>query len=311
MGVEVPVDPDLVPVEGDRGDRLPQVISRWVIVFAAAEEEHVGDRLGARGGLVGAGGQAHRPDEVSQQAHFPAGAGVLGVEGVLRGQYGHEPAGAGRAQGLEDEVVVDRLSGGVVDRVVENDFAERDVADDGIELTVCQAGLGERLGTDVRVRVEVAADGGGDRVQFHPRHARLWWGQADERPGPGAGFEDLTAGEAQRGHRPPEFSGDEWGRVVGVECRAGGILPFLLREQAAQFLPLVGPLVVAGIEDLGQSTPAGPPGQHGLFLLGSQALLFVEGPGQCQGVEVGAEAGPGTGGHARTGARIEPRSGGG
>ena len=117
--VEVGVDLRRLPVQADRGDRLPQIIGRRYAVFAAAQDEQIGHHVGTRRAPMRPGGEPDRAHEVGEHRDLPARAGVLRIHRVLRRQYGDHPARPDEPKGFEDEVVVHRLPGRVVHRVVQ------------------------------------------------------------------------------------------------------------------------------------------------------------------------------------------------
>ena len=230
--VEVGVDLRPLPVQADRSDRLPQLIGRRYAVFAAAQDEQIGHHVGARRAPMRPGGESDRAHEVGEHRHLPARAGVLRIHRVLRRQYGDHPAGSGEPQALENEVIVHRLPGRVVHRVVQAHVGERHVPDRRVERPLGQSGVGERLAAHLGVRVQGAADRRGHRVEFHPGHARLLGGHAEERAQPGAGFQHPAAVEAERGHGPPHLPHDQRVGVVRVDRRARSGIPLFRGEQA-------------------------------------------------------------------------------
>ena len=100
---------------------------------------------------------------------------------------------------------------------------------------------------------------GGDRVNLDPGDSRtgqhVVGHEADEMPQAQRRFEHPALGKSE----PAQgviHGADHAGRgVMGVESSGAGRLQFLRREQLLQLLPLRRPLVIPGIEDLGQSAP--------------------------------------------------------
>ena len=175
---EVAVDDDLpVGVAADAPTVLshPLGIARPVGGVAAAQHEHVGDDLGAGGLLVRGHRQPDRGDQVGHGGDLAARGRVGRVHRVVAGQHRHDAAGAGQREGLDDEVVVQRVVAGVVHLVVQRDFAERDVADDQVEVVARDAGVGEGLLTDVGVRVQVLRRSPRWSGPARPRTGRCPW----------------------------------------------------------------------------------------------------------------------------------------
>jgi len=295
--VEVAIDLQRVAIDRDRGDRLPHVVDRRPVVFAASEDHQVGQHFRAGRAAVRPGRQPDRADEIRQGVHLASRAGVLRVHRVVRGQHRHESTRSGQPEGLEDEVVVHALAGAVVHRVVQDHMREGHVPDHGIEILLGQTRVGERLGPDRRIRVQAAADRGRQWVEFHAGQLGTLRGQADERAGTGAGLQHRTAGEAERRHRPPHLPGDQRIGVVGVEGRASRRIPFRVGQQAAQVAALTPPIDLGGVEHVGDRTPTRPAGQHPLLIGGGRTALVGEHPDQPDRSHVRLEPGlrPGRG----------------
>ena len=116
--IEVGVQAGDGPVDPAGADGLPECGGRFLPGFPAAEDQQVGHGVGAGCFAVRAGGQADGSHEVGQLVHFPAGCRVGAVQGEAGRQHSHHATRAGQFQGLEDEVVVDRVAAGVVAGIV-------------------------------------------------------------------------------------------------------------------------------------------------------------------------------------------------
>lgn len=78
---EVGVEPDDGVVDPARSGQGPAVVTGHAVAFPSAEDEQVGDDLGAGGAAVGPGGQPYGAEQVSQAVHLAAGGGVSPVHG--------------------------------------------------------------------------------------------------------------------------------------------------------------------------------------------------------------------------------------
>jgi hypothetical protein len=197
--------------------------------------------------------------------------------------------------GFDEEVVVDGVALRIVDRVVQDIVAERDVADRGVELAVAESAGLEALGPYLRGRVQVGGDRGGDRVDLDSDEpggvADRVGDQADEVTGPRAGLEHPTAGEPEPVQGVPAGGGDAGVGVVGVEGGRGGGAPLGVGEQRPQLV--ADPGVVSGrggvplVEHGGQRPPAGPAGENLLLAGGGVPVLLSQGAQRAQGGQVG------------------------
>jgi hypothetical protein len=79
---------------------------------------------------------------------------------VLGGEQRDHAAGTGQAEALDDEVVVHPVPAGVVPRIMQRDVGERHVPDGQVEQVSRQAGVGEALGTHLRLRIQGLRDRG-------------------------------------------------------------------------------------------------------------------------------------------------------
>ena len=223
--------------------------------FGAAQDQQVGDGLGAGRAAVRASGQPDGLDQAGQPGHLLPGRRVLGVHRVPAGQDREQAAGLEERQGLDDEVVVHRVAGRVVPPVVQPRGAERDVADHQVEVPFGQPGVGEGLAPDLRVRVQPGRDGGGDRVQLHAEHLRAGRCQADEVPAAAARFQHLAAAEAQRGDVIPDDLGQRGVGVVRVDRGPPRRRVLSLGQELAQLGAGSGELVPVVVEDLRDRSP--------------------------------------------------------
>ena len=155
-------------------------------------------------------------DQVGHGGDLTPRGWVGAVHRVVAGEHGGDAAWAGEREALDDEVVVKAVSAGVVGLVVQRDVAERDVADDQVEVVAREPAVGERLVADLRVRVQVLRDRRGGRVELDAEHcgvllARCVWGEAEEGASAAAGFEHPQRPpldpEAALGQRRPTWPG--------------------------------------------------------------------------------------------------------
>jgi hypothetical protein len=279
--VEVLVDADRAVLVAADEDRLlpPGPVSRDAGRVAAAQQEQVGDHLGAGGAFVCAAGQPDRGDQLGQRGDLAAGRGIGRVHRPVRTQHRDHTAGPGQLQRLDDEVVVHAVPGRVVHLVVQHRLGERHVADAQIEEVGGQPGVGERLRPDLGVRIQRGGDRRGGRVELHtdqpPRGVRR---QAQERAGSAAGFEHPpgAGGEAGLGEHLPHHGRQGGVGVVRVERGAGRGLPTLLVEQLPQLGPFGGELRPGGVEHRGHRAPPGPARQDRLLLRGGRSLFGLD-----------------------------------
>ena len=288
--VEVGVDVDLLPVDEPRGDALPGRVRGLGAGFASTKDEEIRDGFGAGGATVCPSGQAHRAHQVGHVAHLAAGGGVLRVEREPACQHGDEPARARKGEGLDDEVVVQRVPATVVRGAVGRDVGERDVADRGVERCPRKAGVRERLGAHICGRIEPARDGGGERVKRDTGHLGAHRRHAHEWPRAATRLEHAPALEAEALHRRPhgvDVSGVGVVRVDGRAARGGELR---VRQEALQLLPFTRPVVAAFVEHLRDGAPTRPARERGLFIGGSRPLLCIEPTNGLDGGDVRLEA---------------------
>ena len=168
---------------------------------------------------------------------------------------------------------------------MQGDLAERDVADDQVEVVAWDSGVGEGLGPDVGARVEVLGDRRGARVELDTAQRAVLrghdlGGQPDEGAGAAAGLEHahrlpVGAKPAVDDQVPHRLRQGGVG-VVGVEGRLGCGAPFPLVEQLLEFAPFAGELAIGLVEDLRHRAPPRPAGQHRLFLRGRRPVLLLQ-----------------------------------
>ncbi|GAA4102674.1 hypothetical protein GCM10022248_89620 [Nonomuraea soli] len=223
---EVVVDGDLDHVvladDLDAGGGQPVRLDGCAALFAAAEDEHVGDHRGASGLLVGSLGQADRADQVGQGNHLFAHRHVGGrIQRPAGGDDGQQPTGAGQVQAFEDEVVVDAVAVRVVPAVGQGEHAERHVADGQVEGAVGDPGVGEGLVQDARVRIQQGGDLGGRGFEFHADQVGALGGRPEEVAAAAAGLQHAPLGEAEVGDGLPHLPDQGGVGVVGVEDVAG------------------------------------------------------------------------------------------
>lgn len=237
---EVPVDADSGVADLNRGGHLEVRLRTGLGAVAAPQDQQVGHHLGARGAMVGAGGQAHRAQQHGLLGDGPTCCGVLGVEGVSAGEHRDGAPGLGQRQRLEDEVVVHGVPALVMHRVGQAHVGERDVADDAVEGPRREGGVGEGLREDLGLRVEVRCDRGGGRVQLDPGHHRPGRGQAQEGARPTARLEHAATGEPQLAQPRPHRGHVGGVGVVGVDGRPRRGVPLPVAEQCPQLRSLLG-----------------------------------------------------------------------
>ncbi len=297
--LEVGVDPRASGFAGLGVDRLDldggcgpveSVLGGGGTVVAAAEHQHVGDHVGAGLPVECPGGQAHRPDQIPLGDDRGAFLGAAGIGGEHRGDHRDVATGSGQRQRFGDEVVVDRQTVRVVDRVDGREPAERDVADRPGEGVLGGEVAFEAVVADLLRGIQVVRDLRADRLDLDADHAHRLRCGADEVAGPAARLEhQSTIGQSGPRRRPPQFRHHRRVGVVGVEGGLAGLRETLLPEQIEQFGVLVAPLredLRAVVEDLRDRAPAGPPRQHRLLVGGRRSLLLVELAHQTQGGDV-------------------------
>jgi hypothetical protein len=200
--VEVAVDLHQLLPHHPRCDALRRV-DRLGARFAAAEHEKVSDGFGAGSAPMRPDGRRTAPRRIRVAAHLTAGGGVAGVEGVVAGEDSDDPARAGRAQRLQDEVVVQGVPVGIVDRVMQHEVREGDVADRGVEEPVRDLRVREGLRVDRRVRVQQLGDPCGRLVELNARELIARRGESDERAAARSGLEHSTGLQPETCHRVP------------------------------------------------------------------------------------------------------------
>ncbi len=270
----------------------PRAVGGLLVVLAPAEDEQVGDDVGACGVGVGAGRQADRADEVGLVVHGLAVRGVLAVHRVVGREHRDDAAGAGHVDALEDRQVVQRvLAGRVVTAVERLDVAERHVADGQVEGAVGQVDVLQALVEHELVGVEVLADRGGDRVELDADHAGAVGGAAHEGADAAAGLErGALAVVAEVADGLPDRVDHAGVGVVRVQGVLAGCGDLVLVEQLGDRRALLGVLLdVLGVgaeHRLGQRAPAGPAGQDGLLVGGRRPVLGLQGAEGAQGRDV-------------------------
>jgi hypothetical protein len=257
LGVVAPVfvDPRGAAVQAGLERASPLRLGTGCSGVGAAQDQQVGDGLGAGRAAVRAAGQPDGRDQAGQPGHLLPGGGVLGVHRVPAGQHREQAARLEERQGLDDEVVVHRMAGGVMPPVMQPRGAERDVADHQVEMAFRQPGVGEGLTPDLRVRVQPGRDRGGDRVQLHPQHLRAARRQPDEVPAAAARFQHLAAVKPQRSDGVPDDLRQRGVGVVRVDRGPPRRRVVRFREQLVQLGAGSGELVPVVVEDLRDRSP--------------------------------------------------------
>ena len=267
-GIEVSVDLDRLAVDLVRGDGLPQLRGRRLPGLPPAEHEEVGDDLGAGCAAVRAGRQTNSADKVGQVVHLAAGGRVLGIQRVMAAQHRNESAWPGEAQGLDDEVVVQRMVTGIVHGVMQFYLAKGDVADGGVEVAGGESGLGERLGADLCLRIQALCDGRGGLIQLDADHLSASRRHPDEGARTGSRLQHLAGFKSQLLQGRPDFAHEGGVGVVGVDRGASRLRVCTLRQKCFQLGAFVHPIVFGLIEHIRHGAPAGEAGEHVLLLSG-------------------------------------------
>ncbi len=204
--------------EADAFGTLPEILDVAGQVGGGADDRSFGRPL------MRPARQPQGPDQVSQAGDLPASGRVPAVHRVPGGQHRDQAAGPGQAQALDDEMVMDRMASWVVRPVVQHDPAERHIADHQVKAPILRPRLGERLGPDLRPRIQVARDRGGHRIKLHSGQLRRTGRQADEVAAPAPRLQHPPAGKAQRLHRRPHCLDDGRVGVVSVQRVPGSRL---------------------------------------------------------------------------------------
>lgn len=109
---------------------------------------------------------------------------------MLGGEQRDHAAGTGQAEALDDEVVVHPVPAGVVPRIMQRDVGERHVPPMvRVEQVSRQAGVGEALGTHLRLRIQGLRDRGRCRIKLDTDRLYTVRCEADEGAGTTAGLE--------------------------------------------------------------------------------------------------------------------------
>ena len=265
----------LVSGHGDRIGVDPRLVGRAVErLFASAQNEHVGDGLGA--GLAGErrGRQAHCADELGLSREVGAhGLGAF-VERVSAGQQHGDAAGPQRVHRAFDEVVVQGEAGCAAVRgpVVEADVARIGHVADGQVESRMDGAVREVRVEDRGVRVQCGRDARADRIEFHARHVRfdVFGDAGHEIAGAAPGFQHLD-GRGPDVERVPHGL-DHWsGRVVGGQCGGARLRVLIVVEQFADFGVQVGPFGLVG-ECVRASAPSRVSAQRVRLLRGERLV---------------------------------------
>jgi hypothetical protein len=104
---------------------------------------------------------------------------------------------------FDQEMVVDAVACRVVALVMQRHLPERHVADDDIHRALGDARVRERLGANIRLRIEVTRDRGRDRVQLDADALSPFRRCADERAATAPRLEHDTVLKPKRGDRAP------------------------------------------------------------------------------------------------------------
>ena len=252
-------------------------MERRVTVSPPAEHDEVGDDVSAGGGTVGRRGQPDRADEVGQARKVSSGAERSAVECEPRREQRDDAAGTGERHRLHEEVVVDRVAGAVVHRVVEGDLGEGHVPDDEVDRIGEPCGL-EALVPDVGVRVEKPRDASGDGLELDADGGGVEAVRAgrQEDTGAAARFEDPAAVEPQRRDEPPDGRSDRGVGVVRVQGRASSRRQLRGGEQRRELVAQPPPRGIAPVERVRKRTPPCPSRQDATVVASRDPCVGVE-----------------------------------
>jgi hypothetical protein len=259
-------------------------------LVAAPEDQKVRHHRRARGALVRAGRQTDRADQLALLRHLHTGGLAAPAMAVHRQRRRHDrdqAATTGQVQGLEDEMVVDRVATLVVHQVGHLVPAEWHIADRRIEGAVGGAGVTERLVPDLGVRVEGLRDARGDRVDLDTGHVRAVGRVADEVADAGSGLQHTAGVEPEVGQGRPHLLHDLRVGVVRVQRVRARVGPLGIGQQLTQ--PLRERLelrIRLRLEDLGDRTPPGVPGEFLLLGPGRGTVLVLEAAQDLDGGDV-------------------------
>ena len=156
MGVEVAVDGNLDPLDGERVDPEPGGVgvSGRLVGSSFSEEDDVGDNLRSLT-LEGIRRQADGPQEVGPLGEGLPHRAVLLVEREVRGHEGEHPAGLQAVERLREEIVVEGVS---LPTVFQFHVRKGRIADDGVEGPLGEPRVPEALDADLVLRVKGPGD---------------------------------------------------------------------------------------------------------------------------------------------------------
>ena len=283
----------------------PRLVGRQAQWFVALLEDHdVRHYAGAGVFLKSARRQANRRDQLGLARQRGTDAGRLLVHGAVGRDAHHQAAGANLIQRLQEKVIVQERTQGVVAAVGNDGVLEWPVADHHVIEVVRRLGLLVAHHLDVRVRVQASGHGAGQAVQLDPRQlaAALDVGRhhAEEVADAHGWLQHAATTEAHALDHIPHGHHGGWVGVVGVGNGALGRFPFVLPQVVAQpLVALLPPLLGHGLgpgaleQLLPKRTPAGVTGQRALFFCGGLALALAQRVQQLDGCHVLVETGYG------------------
>lgn len=167
----------------------------------------------------------------------------------------------------------------LIGRIVDGIVAERDVADDGVEIPVRKRRFLKAFGEYPRIRVELPCDPGGDEVKLNPGAAaarkQVPGHQAEKMPETHRRLKDLRpAFQPKPRERLPHRPYDHGRGEMRVRRRGPCRFIFFIAEQVAHrgsgFRPFGGRVRVKHIR---KSAPAGIAHELRLFVLRGRAAL--------------------------------------
>ena len=261
-----------------------------VFLGVLAEEQHIGDDLGARVFLEGVRGQADRTCERGVPGDLGARAAVEGIHQVVGDDHPHDAAGGDGLDGRQEELVVDGapVHIGPV-REMQHITPERGVADGEGEAVVGDRHVLEAGVQHLGIRVEQLGDARGEAVVFDGENTGLAPDpvrhQAEEVPRPRRGLKHRAAVEAQPARTAPDGLDHGFAGVVGGLGAVSGGLDLVGGEQVfegldALFPPFGDPAFLTGTGDTeGVFEPAPPDisGKDALLVGGGPAVVGFDG----------------------------------
>ena len=223
-------------------------------------------------------GQANGPQELDALADVLAGGVALGVQERVCHHLRQQPARAQHVHCLGEEVVVQAQAGQVLSAAAVSlgVAGERGIAHCRVEVGIVALEFGEVRLLHVLVGVQLLGNRARKRFALDggeaPSGAHVIGHQAHEVADSGAGLQRLAARVAELAHgRVDAVLNDLLGRVVRVARGFAGRCQVGRGHQFLEFGVFLGPVGIAGVEGLGEATPADILGQDLLLIGGCEA----------------------------------------